>query len=91
MMSKGVLTPGQQLATCCLQHFLVPKGGLTPRQQLATCCLQHFLVIFVRFFDTIQCRFQISCVVIVFVVAFLPFHFRLLYISVDGMRLILNF
>jgi hypothetical protein len=31
--------------------------------------------------QVIQCQCQISCVVIVFVVPFLPFHFRLLYIS----------
>jgi hypothetical protein len=37
----------------------------------------------VRFFDTIQCHCQISCMVIVFVVAFLSFHFHLLFISID--------
>jgi hypothetical protein len=37
----------------------------------------------IRFSETIQCQCQISCVVIVFVVAFLPLHFHLLFISVD--------
>jgi hypothetical protein len=35
------------------------------------------------FFDTIQCQCQISCMIIVFVVAFLLFHFHLLFISID--------
>jgi hypothetical protein len=39
--------------------------------------------VLVRFFDTIQYQCQISCVVVVFVVAFLPFHFCLLHISIN--------
>jgi hypothetical protein len=33
---KGGLTPRQQLATCCLQHFLVMTGNITKK-----CCGQH--------------------------------------------------
>jgi hypothetical protein len=28
--SKGAPTPRQQLATCCLQHFLVMTGNMLP-------------------------------------------------------------
>jgi hypothetical protein len=40
--SKGGLTPRQQLAICCLQHFLVMTGNITKkccRQHVANCCL----------------------------------------------------
>jgi hypothetical protein len=39
---KGGLTPRQQLATCCLQHFLVMLPVITKkccRQHVANCCL----------------------------------------------------
>jgi hypothetical protein len=39
---KGGLTPRQQLATCCRQHFLVMTGNITKkccRQNVANCCL----------------------------------------------------
>jgi hypothetical protein len=39
---KGGLTPRQQLATCCLQYFLVMTGNITKkccRQHVANCCL----------------------------------------------------
>jgi hypothetical protein len=39
---KGGLTPSQQLATCCLQHFLVMTGNINKkccRQHVANCCL----------------------------------------------------
>jgi hypothetical protein len=40
--------------------------------------------VLVRFFDTIQYQCQVSCVAVVFVVAFLPFHFCLfLHISIN--------
>jgi hypothetical protein len=41
-ITKGGLTPRQQLATCCLQHFLVMTGNITKkccRQHVANCCL----------------------------------------------------
>jgi hypothetical protein len=39
---KGGLTPRQQLATCCLQQFLIMTGNITKkccRQHVANCCL----------------------------------------------------
>jgi hypothetical protein len=35
---KGGLTPSQQLATCCLQHFLVMLPVTTKKMLQATCC-----------------------------------------------------
>jgi hypothetical protein len=40
--TKAGLTPRQQLATCCMQHFLVMTGNITKkccRQHIANCCL----------------------------------------------------
>jgi hypothetical protein len=39
---KAGLTPRQQLATCCLQHFLVMTDNINKkccRQHVANCCL----------------------------------------------------
>jgi hypothetical protein len=39
---KGGLTPRQQLATCCLQHFLLMLPVITKKccgQHVANCCL----------------------------------------------------
>jgi hypothetical protein len=39
---KAAFTSRQQLATCCLQHFLVMTGNITKkccRQHIANCCL----------------------------------------------------
>jgi hypothetical protein len=39
---KGGLTPRQQLATYCLQHFLVMTGNIYQKcckQHVANCCL----------------------------------------------------